>query len=98
MEFLVSIEFRVPPGTSDRTVSEKRAEEALRARELAEQGHLKKLWRLANEPQRWANVGIWAADDSEELYLVLATLPLHPWATISVTPLGPHPNDPGGVS
>ncbi|MFI5684977.1 muconolactone Delta-isomerase family protein [Streptomyces sp. NPDC051636] len=36
------------------------------------------------------------AADGEELHeKALGTLPLRPWTTLGVTPLEPHPNDPG---
>jgi len=98
LEFLVAIEFTVPPGTSELVVAKKRSEEAVRARELAEAGFLKRIWRLANEPEKWANVGLWSAKDEVDLHSALRSLPLYAWATISVSPLGMHPNDPDNVS
>ncbi|MFE6495650.1 muconolactone Delta-isomerase family protein, partial [Streptomyces sp. NPDC057747] len=42
------------------------------------------------------SIGIWRAADEAELRTdVLGTLPLWPWMTAVVTPLEPHPNDPG---
>lgn len=95
MEFLVAIEFTVPLGTSDLVVAKKRSEEAVRARELAEAGFLKRVWRPASETEKWANVGLWSAKDEVALQAALRSLPLYPWATITVSPLGTHPNDPG---
>ena len=93
MEFLVEIETRWPPdGDPDRRAALGAAEGA-RARELAAQGILKKLWRI---PGTWKNVGLWDAADATALHAALSSLPLFPWLTISVRPLAAHPNDPQG--
>ena len=36
-----------------------------------------------------------AADDADRLQQTLASMPLKIWRTDQVTPLAPHPNDPG---
>ena len=88
MDFLVRIEIAEPP-------ADQRAElikqEAARAVELAEQGHVHKLWRVQG---RWANAGLWSAQDSDELMHLLDSLPLRPWMTISVDAVEHHPSDP----
>lgn len=88
VQFLVTIEIAEPPAG-------RRAEllnsEAERARELAAQGHLIKLWRIQG---RWANAGLWSAKDVAQLYAVLDSLPMRPWMTVSVNALEPHPSDP----
>ena len=92
-EFLVEITTSVPEGTSAEEVAQRRAAEAVRARELAAAGHLARLWRPVGEAR---SVGLWRAGDQEELEgKVLGTLPLRPWMSLRVTPLEPHPNDPG---
>ncbi|MET7439998.1 MULTISPECIES: muconolactone Delta-isomerase family protein [unclassified Streptomyces] len=92
-EFLVEITTTVPDGTSQEEVDRRRAAEAVRARELASTGHLGRIWRPVGELR---SIGIWRADDEEELHeKVLGTLPLSPWMSFAVTPLVPHPNDPG---
>ncbi|MGW0628137.1 muconolactone Delta-isomerase family protein [Streptomyces sp. NPDC002758] len=92
-EFLVEITTTVPEGTSQDEVDRRRADEAVRARELAAAGHLARLWRPVGELRSF---GLWLAADEEELHeKVLGTLPLRPWMTLTVTPLEPHPNDPG---
>ncbi|MET7597957.1 muconolactone Delta-isomerase family protein [Streptomyces sp. NPDC004082] len=92
-EFLVEITTTVPDGTSQEEVDRRRAAEAVRARELASTGHLGRIWRPVGELR---SIGIWRADDEEELHeKVLGTLPLSPWMSFVVTPLVPHPNDPG---
>ena len=92
-EFLVEITTSIPEGTSQDEVDERRAAEAVRARELAATGHLARLWRPVGEKR---SVGIWLADDEDDLRRnVVGTLPLSVWMTFAITPLQPHPNDPG---
>ncbi|WP_256639366.1 muconolactone Delta-isomerase family protein [Streptomyces murinus] len=94
-EFLVEITTSVPAGVTDEQVTERRAAEAVRARELAATGHLARLWRPIGETR---SIGVWRADDEAELReKVLGTLPLRPWMSLTVTPLESHPNDPGRV-
>jgi muconolactone D-isomerase len=94
MEFLVTMTTHVPDGTSPEAVDEVRAREAAHSRELAEQGHLLRLWRPPLRPGEWRTLGLFAADDSDQLERVLASMPLRVWRSDEVTPLSPHPNDP----
>jgi muconolactone delta-isomerase len=94
MEFLVTMTTHVPEGTSERAVQEIRDREAARARELAAQEHLLRLWRPPLLPGEWRTLGLFAADDGADLEDVLASMPLRIWRTDEVTPLRPHPNDP----
>lgn len=92
-EFLVEITTTIPEGTSQDEVDRRRAAEAVRAGELSTTGNLARLWRPVGELR---SIGIWRAADEKELReKVLGTLPLRPWMTLTVTPLEPHPNDPG---
>jgi muconolactone D-isomerase len=92
-EFLVEITTSVPAGTTEEEVAQRRAAEAVRARELAATGHLARLWRPVGELR---SIGVWRADDEAQLHEeVLGTLPLRPWMSLTVTPLESHPNDPG---
>ncbi|RRQ77350.1 muconolactone delta-isomerase [Streptomyces griseofuscus] len=94
-EFLVEITTSVPAAVTEEQVTERRAAEAVRARELAATGHLARLWRPVGEKR---SIGVWRADDEAELReKVLGTLPLRPWMSLTVTPLESHPNDPGRV-
>ncbi|MFB0629531.1 muconolactone Delta-isomerase family protein [Streptomyces sp. AB3(2024)] len=93
-EFLVEITTTVPEGTDPALVDERRAAEAVRARELAAAGHLVRLWRPVGELR---SIGLWrAADEAALREKVLGTLPLRAWMTHVVTPVESHPNDPGG--
>jgi muconolactone D-isomerase len=94
MEFLTDLVTTVPEGTSPAKVDELRAAEAVRAAELAKKGHLVRLWRPPLGPGEWRSIGLFRATDEAELREVLATLPLHVWMKVIITPLNPHPNDP----
>jgi muconolactone D-isomerase len=94
-EFLVELTTTVPEGTDSAEVSRRRADEAVRAKELAAAGHLVRLWRPVGELR---SISVWRADDEADLReKVLGTLPLWPWMTAVVTPLQPHPNDPNAT-
>jgi muconolactone D-isomerase len=95
MEYLVTMTTHVPAGTPDAAVEEIRSREAARARELAAEGHLLRLWRPPLQPGEWRTLGLFAADDRAQLEKVLASMPLRVWRTDDVTPLSSHPNDPG---
>ncbi|MFE7302738.1 muconolactone Delta-isomerase family protein [Streptomyces sp. NPDC057579] len=91
-EFLVELTARVPEGTDQAEVDRRRAAEAVRAKELAAEGHLFRLWRPVGEDRV---IGVWRAGDEAELReKVLGSLPMWPWATAVITALQPHPNDP----
>ena len=95
MEFLVTMTTHVPDGPPAAEGDRVRAREAARSRELAAQGHLLRLWRPPLQPGEWRTLGLFAADDGAQLEEVLASMPLRVWRTDEVTPLSPHPNDPG---
>jgi muconolactone delta-isomerase len=95
MEFLVTMTTHVPDGTSEGAVQDVRTREAARSSQLATQGHLLRLWRPPLQPGEWRSLGLFAAADAAELEEVLASMPLRVWRTDEVTPLSPHPNDPG---
>ncbi len=94
MEYLVTMTTRVPNGMPEQAVDDIRAREAARSRELAAQGSLLRLWRPPLHPGEWRTLGLFAADNDEQLEAVLASMPLRVWRTDEVTPLSPHPNDP----
>ncbi|WP_084648750.1 muconolactone Delta-isomerase family protein [Rhodococcus sp. WB1] len=94
-EFLVQIEFTVPPEIDQNTLQRLREHEARRATELATAGAVRRLWRV---PGRWANWGLWRADSESDLHRLLASLPLFPLMSITIHPTAPHPSDPDGSS
>ena len=95
MEYLVTMTTHVPDGTPDAAVDDVRGREAARSRELTAQGHLLRLWRPPLQPGEWRTLGLFAAAGDGQLEEVLASMPLRVWRTDEVTPLAPHPNDPG---
>jgi muconolactone delta-isomerase len=95
MEYLVTMTTHVPDGTTEDEVSQVRAREAARSRELAAEGHLLRLFRPPLAPGEWRSLGLFAAADADRLEEVLASMPLRVWRTDEVAPLSPHPNDPG---
>ena len=94
-EFLTTFSITVPSGTSEQTVTDTKAAEARRARELAEQGHLVRLWVPPFEPGEWRTLGLWRARDAADMQAILESLPLYAWTAVETTPLTPHPSDPG---
>jgi muconolactone delta-isomerase len=93
-EFLTTLILTVPEGTPEEVVSDMTAREAIRARELADEGRLVRLWTLPNQPGQWRTLGLWSASDSAGLTATLESLPLHVWMRVEATLLTPHPNDP----
>jgi muconolactone delta-isomerase len=91
VEFLTTFVDAVPPGTPGEAVREGRAGEARRARELAEQGHLERLWVL---PGKGRALGLYRAGDAAEMQAILESLPLYPWMKVETIPLTEHPSDP----
>lgn len=90
-EFLTTFSVTVPEGTPVQTVGDTEAREAERARELAKQGHLVRLWRLPGEGRA---LGLWRARDEAEMRAIVASLPLNAWMATEITPLTRHPSDP----
>ncbi|MFL6041956.1 MAG: muconolactone Delta-isomerase family protein [Gaiellales bacterium] len=88
MEFLVRMTIRLPPDTPDQRRAELIAREAVRGRELIEQGALIRIWRL---PGRWANISLYQAADATELHQLISSLPMWPWMDVSVEALATHP-------
>jgi muconolactone delta-isomerase len=95
MEFLVTMTTRVPAGTPADEVDAVRAKEAAHTGELARQGRVLRLWRPPLGPGEWRTIGLFTADDPDDLERTLAGMPLRVWRTDEPVPLGVHPNDPG---
>ncbi len=93
-EFLTTFTTVIPEGTPGQAIDDTEAREAERAKELAGQGHLLRLWRLPPEPGQGRALGLWRAQGAAELQAILESLPLAPWMTAQTTPLSPHPSDP----
>ena len=98
MEFLVEFEVEVPAGMPDAEVEHRQRAESVAAAELAEDGHLVRLWRRPLVGDGTTAIGLYRADDGIELDDLLAALPLADWLRFAVTPLAAHPNDPATAS
>jgi muconolactone delta-isomerase len=94
MEYLVTMTTHVPDGTSEQAVEDIRGREAAHTRQLEAEGHILRLWRPPLLPGEWRTLGLFAAQDRDQLEEVLASMPLRVWRDDEVEPLGPHPNDP----
>ncbi|MFC0450378.1 muconolactone Delta-isomerase family protein [Rhodococcus jostii] len=90
-EFLTTFTVTVPEGTPGETVDATTAREADRARELAGQGHLLRLWTL---PGQGHSLGLWWAREAAEMQAILTSLPMDAWMSVQTTPLTRHPSDP----
>jgi muconolactone delta-isomerase len=90
-EFLTTFTISVPGGTPAQAVDDTEAREAGRAKELAGQGHLLRLWMLPGEGRA---LGLWRARDAAEMQAIVRSLPLDAWMTVEITPLTRHPSDP----
>ena len=90
-EFLTTFTINIPEGTPRRAVEDTEAREARRAKELAEQGHLERLWVL---PGPGRALGLWRAHTLAGLETMVKSLPLDAWMTVETTPLTEHPSDP----
>jgi muconolactone delta-isomerase len=93
-EFLTTFAISVPVGTPGEAVDDIEAREARRAKELAGQGHLLRLWRL---PGRSRVLGLWTAGSPAEMEAIVKSLPMDPWMTVETTPLSQHPSDPARI-
>jgi len=67
------------------------AREAARARELAGQGHLRRLW---TRPGPGRSLGLWQAAGPDRMAEILRSLPMADWLTTETVPLTRHPSDP----
>jgi muconolactone D-isomerase len=94
VEFLVHISQNISPDMDPDRLSAVKAQEAVRGRELVEQGKLKRIWRT---PGRRAVTALYDVDGPDELHEILSSLPLYPWMDIEVIPLGTHALDPGNA-
>jgi len=97
-EFFTDFTVIVPDGTPGDVVDETTGAEGKRARELAGQGYLIRLWMLPSETTAWRALVLWGAGDAARMQQIVDALPLDPWMTTVVTPLTPHPSDPASAS
>ncbi len=91
VESLTTFTLTVPEGTSAQAIEDAEAREAQRAKELAGQGHLLRLWTL---PGQGRALGLWRSQDAAAMQAIMASLPLYAWMSVQTTPLTAHPSDP----
>ena len=91
-EFFTTFTITVTTRNTEGVVDATEADEAERARELAGQGKLRRLWALSGEGRA---LGLWRASDDAEMQTILDSLPLRAWAEVETIRLAPHPSDPG---
>jgi muconolactone delta-isomerase len=94
VEFLVEFEIEVPDGTPESDVSDRERAEAVAAARLVQDGHLARVWTRPVASGATTVLGLYRAESESELDRLLGALPLYEWMNVTVTPLGPHPNDP----
>ena len=90
MEFLVSIKITPPEGADEKT-AQLYAAEGIRAKELSDQGLIRRLWRVPGQKANW---GLWEAENATALHQAISSLPLFPYMEVTVHPLAEHPSDP----
>ena len=98
MEFLVEFELEIPAGAPHEEVQRRQRAESAAAAQLAEDGHLVRLWRRPLVGDGSTAVGLYRADSEAELDGLLGALPIADWLRVTVTPLEAHPNDPAEAS
>ena len=93
-EFFMTFTLTIPPDTPADAVDAMEAHEADKARELAAQGALLRLWALAGKGR---SLGLWFALDTEDIRATMDSLPLRAWLDVQTTQLAPHPSDPASI-
>ena len=90
MRFMVQMVVRLPGDWPAERLDEIQRAENARGHEMFKAGKMRRLFRIVG---RRANFSIWDAASLEELHENLASLPMHPWMGITVTPLIEHPSE-----
>jgi len=91
MEFLINIRITWPEGMDSEYKDSVSQAERRRAAELAEAGHLVRMWRVPGRTDNW---GLWRAADPTEMHAIISSLPVWPWMDVTVHALAVHPVDP----
>lgn len=87
MDFLVEFEVVGLSDLPQERIAELRAAEKAAGEKFMREGKLQRMWRV---PGRTDAIGIWSADDADELHGRLTSLPLYPYLEINVSPLATH--------
>ena len=77
MEFLVTTTTQVPLGTLGVTVTGLQAGNPECWHDLAARGHLVRLWHPARPLNVWRTIGLFDAQDDDQLRKLLGSTPLH---------------------
>jgi muconolactone D-isomerase len=88
VEFLIRTRLTRPAAATDADVADLMAAERVRGRELADEGVIKRLWRV---PGEWGSWVLYEAPDATALHAAITSLPLYPWMSVEVHPLAKHP-------
>ena len=97
MEFLVDFEINVPERTPEAEVKDRQTAEAVAAAKLADEGHLVRVWKRPLPTGETSVLSLYRAGSEAELEGLLRGLPLFEWMKVTITALGPHPNDPAAA-
>jgi muconolactone D-isomerase len=92
-EFLTRATVSPPTRLTASEVTDLKRREAEQAAELARVGRLIRAWR-PHASKTWSNICLWEAQDEQDLWAQLESLPFFPYMTISVEQLDTHPSDP----
>ena len=87
MEFLVRIQVNFPPDMSPDDLASVTEREAVRGRQLRDEGTIVRIWRI---PGRRENVGVWRGETADAIHDAITSLPAFPWIDAQVTPLATH--------
>lgn len=87
MEFLVTLRQDWPALREHPRLAELVAAERAVGRAFLADGTIARIWRL---PGQRANIGVWCADDADDLVAHLDRLPLRPWLDADVIALARH--------
>ena len=91
MEFLVNIKINWPESVPEERRDHLRKTEAAHIPELANKGHLLRMWRVPGRRENW---GLWQAVDATEMHEVLTSMPIWPYMDVTVHAVGRHAMDP----
>ncbi|MGI8311916.1 muconolactone Delta-isomerase [Saccharopolyspora hattusasensis] len=91
MEFLININITWPSDMASEEIERISQKERHLAAQLAESGHLVRMWRVPGRRENW---GLWRAADATEIHDVISRLPVWPYMQVKVISLAEHPVDP----
>lgn len=94
-EFLVHMEFTFPPTMTPEEMQTHYTTEANHAKELADAGVFKRVWRI---PGHLGHIALYECENADELHSILLSWPMFMYMKNEVTALAVNHNDPGGVA